>query len=116
MTSEADLMRSIMRECSVGTVRLFRNNVGRFPAGLFNDRAEKVGRWVTYGLGIGSSDLVGINMRTDGIGRFIAIEVKQPGKHATQEQQDFINMVRAMGGQAGVAHSVEEAVEILKQP
>ena len=106
--NEADLMRLILRVCSNGTVRLFRNNVGKLP--------DAQGRWVTYGLGVGSSDLIGVSMRANGIGRFVAIEVKVPGKKATTAQQDFIDMVIAMGGQAGVAHSVEEAVEILRQP
>lgn len=100
-------MRSIMRECSHGTVRLFRNNVGKLP--------DVQGRWVNYGLGVGSSDLIGINMQPDGVGRFVAIEVKVPGKNATKEQQSFLDMVRSLGGQAGVAHNVEEAVAILKQ-
>ena len=106
--TEADLMRSIMRACSHGTVRLIRNNVGKLP--------DRLGRYVTYGLGIGSSDLIGINMQAYGMGRFVAIEVKLPGQKPTQAQQDFIDMVLSLGGQAGVAHSVEEAVEILRQP
>ena len=101
--TEADIMRSIMLACRSSTVRLFRNNVGKLP--------DRLGRWVTYGLGVGSADLIGING-----GRFVAIEVKLPGQKATQEQQDFINMVRSMGGQAGVAHNVEEAIEILAKP
>ena len=106
--NEADIMRSIMLACSNGTVRLFRNNVGKLP--------DKQGRWVTYGLGVGSSDLIGVSMQANGIGRMVAIEVKVPGKDATTAQQDFIDTIIAMGGQAGVAHSVEEAAEILRQP
>jgi hypothetical protein len=106
--TDADLMRQIMRECSHGTVRLIRNNVGR----LRNERDQ----YVTYGLGVGSSDLVGINLQANGIGRFVAIEVKLPGQKPTEAQQHFIDMVLSLGGQAGVAHSVEEAVEILRRP
>lgn len=108
VTTESDLMRSIMLECSRGTVRLLRNNVGR----LRNERDQ----YVTYGLGIGSSDLIGVNMQANGMGRFVAIEVKLPGQKPTDAQQKFIDMVRAMGGQAGVAHSVQEAKDILGQP
>jgi hypothetical protein len=103
--TEADIMRAIMRQCSVGTCRLMRNNVGKLP--------DAQGRWVTYGLGVGSADLIGISMQADGIGRFVCIEVKVPGKRATKEQQSFIDMVRKMGGLAGVAHSVNEAHAIL---
>ena len=105
--TEADIVRSIMLALSKGTVRLWRNNVGKLP--------DAQGRWVTYGLGVGSSDLIGVSMQANGIGRMVAIEVKAPGKKATTAQKDFIDCVIAMGGQAGVAHSVEEAVEILRQ-
>jgi hypothetical protein len=98
--SEADLMRKIMLECTSANTRLFRNNVGK----LQNNRDQ----WVSYGLGVGSSDLICIR---DGL--FIAIEVKLPGQKPTKEQQNFIDTIRAMGGRAGVAHSVEEAKGIL---
>ena len=101
--TEADLMRAILRECSRGTVRLMRNNVGKLP--------DRLGRWVTYGLGIGSSDLIGINR-----GRFVAIEVKLPGQKPTVAQQDFIDMIHKLGGQAGAAYSVADAIAILQQP
>lgn len=39
---------------------------------------------------------------------FCAIECKLPGKHATKEQAAFIAAVKAAGGIAGVAHSVDE--------
>jgi hypothetical protein len=103
--SEADLMRLIMRECSKGNVRLMRNNSGKLP--------DRLGRYVTYGLGIGSSDLVGIKRRDDGVGQMVALEVKLPGKRATPGQLDFLLMIQSMGGLGGVAHSVEEAKGIL---
>lgn len=98
--TEADLMRSIMLACTSANTRIFRNNTGR----LQNNRDQ----WVTYGLGIGSSDLIAIR---EGI--FCAIEVKLPGKKASKEQMWFIKTIRNMGGRAGVAHSVDEAVQIL---
>ena len=48
------------------------------------------------------------------IARLAAIEVKRPGKHATPEQQSFLDLVKRDGGIGGVAHSVEEAVELLR--
>lgn len=63
-----------------------------------------------YGLGVGSSDLIGIR-KSDG--RMVAIEVKVPGKHANPEQQQFLNIIKNNGGLAGVAHSVEEARKII---
>jgi homoaconitase/3-isopropylmalate dehydratase large subunit len=106
--TEADIMRQIFRALSKGTIRLFRNNSGK----LRNEN----GQLISFGMGVGSSDIIGINMQSNGVGRLCAIEVKVPGGKPTQAQQDFIDMIIAMGGQAGVAHSVEEAVEILRQP
>ena len=45
-------------------------------------------------------------------GRFIAIEVKRPGGKTTPMQDWWIEQLRAQGVAAGVATSVDEAVEI----
>lgn len=58
----------------------------------------------------GVSDIIGCIPKT---GRFLAIEVKQPGGKATAEQQQFIEMINAAGGLAFVAHSVDEVVALL---
>jgi hypothetical protein len=80
------------------------------------------GRLVRFGLHKGSSDLIGITPVTitpDMIGKrmgiFTAIEVKTPKGKPTDEQINFIQRVRDLGGFAGVARSVEEALEITKQ-
>jgi hypothetical protein len=57
----------------------------------------------------GSADLIGITRQE---GRFLSIEVKLPGREPTRQQRRWRAMVIEMGGVAGVAHSVEEAVEI----
>ena len=90
--------------CSTEAV-LFRNNTGKLK--------DKNGRLVEFGLCVGSPDLIGFR-RSDGL--FVAIEVKIPGKHATPAQKNFIQQVQAAGGLAGVAHSVEEAKEIINSP
>jgi len=51
----------------------------------------------------GVSDIIGcIN------GKFFAIEIKVPGGLITQNQADFLGAVRASGGIAFVAYSVED--------
>lgn len=47
------------------------------------------------------------------VARFLAIEVKQPGKHPTDEQAAFLDAVRAAGGIAVVATSVEDVASAL---
>lgn len=57
----------------------------------------------------GFSDIIGIYG-----GRFLAIEVKQPGKCPTEAQQAFLDAVTAAGGVAFCAHSLDEVIEALQ--
>ena len=45
-------------------------------------------------------------------GRYIAIELKMPGKVPTRLQGLFLNDVYDSGGRAGVAYSIEDALTI----
>ena len=47
------------------------------------------------------------------VARILCIEVKRPGKKATPEQQSFLDLVRAHGGLAFVATSVDDVVREL---
>lgn len=78
---------------------LWRNNCG--TAEHWSGR--EVQR-VRYGLAPGSADLVGILA-----GRFVALEIKTPTGRATAEQEQWLDLVRRMGGFACVVRSVEEA-------
>lgn len=101
MTSESRIQSEIQLAASRVGARLWRNQVGKY------ELAD--GRWLSSGLCVGSSDLIGLTHD----GRFLAIEVKRPGKTATPEQRAFVSLVRAMGGVAGVCHSVEEFLALL---
>lgn len=46
-------------------------------------------------------------------GRAFYIEVKLPGQSPRQNQRDFLAAMGASGALAGVAHSAEEAMEIV---
>lgn len=78
----------------------WRNNTGAFR---WTDRhgGERLQRFGK----VGSSDIIGMQK---GTGRFIAIEVKQPGKDPTDDQREFITEVRASGGLAFVATKLED--------
>jgi hypothetical protein len=93
-------------------VRLFRNNTGKLQ--------DATGRWVEFGLCVGSSDLIGWTTREitpDMVGKkvavFTAIEVKTASGATRPEQSNFIDRVREAGGIAGVARSPEDAREII---
>lgn len=107
-------------------VRLFRNNVGTGWQGKVAHKGEQVvithPRPLHAGLCVGSSDLIGwttIEITPDMVGKtvpvFTAVEVKAEGGRTSAEQQNFIRVVRAAGGFAGIAHNVAEALEILDQ-
>jgi hypothetical protein len=97
--TEADIMRLCMIEATRLGARMFRNNVGT---------ANTDKGFIRFGLCIGSSDLIGIYK-----GKFVAIEVKRPCKKPTPEQENFINMVRRMGGIAGICTCVEDVRNLL---
>lgn len=78
-------------------------------------------RMLTAGLCPGSSDLICLQRLRitpehvgQVIGRFVAIEVKAPGKGAEPAQRTFLDNVNQAGGVAGVARSVDEAWGLLK--
>lgn len=109
--TESDLLKRI-QSLATGDVRLFRNNVG----GL----RDAQGRYVRYGLCVGSSDLIGLRslvitpkMIGQRMAIFVALEAKSEFGRATDEQRRFIDMVGLMGGAAGIVRSEEDAMRIL---
>lgn len=84
-------------------VVLFRNSIGH------DGRAH-----VDYGIqNPGGSDLIGWVTR-GGVAIFLAIEVKTATGIVSQEQKDFIALVRKNQGLAGVARSVADAEDIAR--
>ena len=97
-------------------LRLFRNQVGSLPD-------PRTGRLVTFGLARGSADLIGwrtVVVTPEMVGQrlavFTSIEVKTPTGRLRPEQQAWLGVVRGTGGVAGVARSVEDALQILESP
>lgn len=82
--------------------RLFRNQRGRYQT--------PEGQWVAYGVGPdGASDLIGWTRD----GRFAAVEIKRPGEKLRPDQKQFIDLVIAAGGRAGVAYGPEDVEGVL---
>lgn len=94
--TEADLMREIQKEASYLGHRLFRNSVGK--------ALTKDGRFISFGLCVGSSDLIGFTRN----GLFLAVETKIGYAKPTEEQQTFIEVVNRNGGLAGVCYSLDD--------
>ena len=80
---------------------VFRINVGGFYS--------KDGRYIPSSLPKGFSDLIFVNK-----GKIAFIEVKVKSNRPTAEQINFIKQMRKIGCNAGVAYSVDEAFDIIK--
>lgn len=118
--TETDLMNLIRCELSKRGCFVQRTNVGTFyniPSRAFKlAQMVRLDQWLReharpVKIGIpGQSDLCG---HRPGDGRSFYIEVKRPGGKPRENQERFLRQMRDSGALAGVAHSVEEAVEIV---
>ncbi len=105
-TDDGLVPKLIERALELGA-RLYRNNVGTLR--------DRFGHYVTYGLCVGSSDLIGYTKRViqpQDVGRtvavFTAIEAKSASGRASDRQVAFVERVRADGGIAQIVRSVQE--------
>lgn len=106
--TETTLVRELLLHGSASGARLYRNNVGRLRT--------QDGRWVQYGLCVGSSDVVGwtpVVVTPEMVGRtlavFTAFECKVGRNTTTTEQGAFLNVVRTSGGIAAVVRRLADA-------
>lgn len=129
MKDENTVQQNVQIQAMHDSCNLMRNNSGALP--------DKTGRPVRYGLGniskdhnerIKSSDLIGITkivitqeMVGKTLGVFTAVEVKEekwnPNKKLDARetaQNAFMIWVRAWGGFAGFANSVESFKQIIR--
>ncbi len=133
MTAETDIQRRIQLALSTEHSRLWRNTVGEAWLGrdftIVNGKLARGNAYrIRYGLGPGSSDLVGpvsVLITPDMVGRrvavFAGIETKRPADRSagkrrgrtSEAQGQFIEVLQSLGGIGGVATSVEEAIEIV---
>ena len=80
-------------------------------------RNHTVGQFYTKYGGIvhvgqhGESDIMGHRISD---GKALYIEVKLPGEHPRPDQEKFLKAMKNTGAIAGVAHSVEEALQIVE--
>ncbi len=99
--------QEVQNEIRVGLTKaghmVFRTNVGKVRM--------MDGRWFDTGLPKGHPDLYGF--RSDG--QIFYIEVKNEKGRVRPEQRKFIEVVKQRGAKAGVARSLEEALEIVNE-
>lgn len=122
---EADIMRRLMKLATNLGSRVFRNNTAQAWVG--DVRRNKDGsitirnpRPLHAGLCVGSSDLIGFtpiivtqDMVGDRLAVFTAVEVKTATGRPTAEQRQFLSVVQAAGGYAGIARNDDDLTMIL---
>lgn len=116
MQKETLIRKKIQITLSNLGITTWRNNTGKLR--------NKEGNFVSYGLCVGSSDLIGITpvrITKDMVGKvlgvFIAIELKKEkkdgGKGLTVEQENFIRHINEQGGISGIARNEEDAIYLI---
>jgi len=110
--TESRLVARLRVELSMLGARIFRNNVGM--------AIDRKGHTIRFGLCAGSSDLIGwvpVTITREMVGRevavFTALECKSRTGRASTRQKNFLAAVRAAGGIAVLARSVEDVTEII---
>lgn len=108
-------MREIQCALSAAGHRLVRVNAGRGwvgPTKRNNDGSVLIRNAQPFvGVPEGVSDLIGCTSD----GAFVAIEVKTQTGRPSDAQTAYIEMVRRLGGRAGVARSISEALQIASE-
>lgn len=112
--NESSLSHHIQLGASEQGTTLFRNQTGRYQL--------KDGRWLSSGLCIGSSDLIGwtsVEVTQEMVGKkiavFTAVEVKSPDVRAVPEraQKIFLDAVERDGGIAMCVNNLETCMQTL---
>lgn len=113
---ETKIQTAIMIALSEAGCTVFRNETAGVWVGkvIHRDAGGTVtlgnARPMRAGLMVGSSDIIGVGPD----GRFLAIEVKTKTGRASTEQKTFIDIINKSGGIAGIARSVEEALDLIR--
>jgi len=115
MNPETKIQNLILMKLSEAGCLVFRNETGAGWVGkMLHREAGQVtlanASMVKFGLMVGSADIIGISPT----GKFLAVEIKTSKGRATKEQLRFIEAVNKAGGIAGIARSVEEALNLIR--
>lgn len=106
--SESKLLSRLLVRASELGARVFRNQVGSYQL--------PDGRWLSSGLCVGSSDLIGflpVTVTPEMVGTtvavFVALETKVGRRDTTLQQAAFIAKVKQSGGIAVVVRDIADA-------
>lgn len=115
MNKETVIQTKIMLALSESGCIVWRNAAsGAYAGRVIHKSARQVtlenATYMKFGLTVGASDIIGIAPD----GRFLAVEVKTDTGRPTKEQLNFIAAVNRAGGIAGIARSVEDAINLIR--
>lgn len=102
---EADILRDCLTWLKLHGVFCWRQNQGAIT-GVHNGKK----RFLRFCSMSGVSDILGILPPS---GRLLAVECKRPGRHATAEQDAFLDIVRQCGGVAVCVRGIDELEQAL---
>jgi hypothetical protein len=123
--TESAIKTAIRLAHSVDDVRLFNNPVGECWQGAAYRQPDgsvviRKPYRVTYGLAVGSGDLIGfrsVTVTPEMVGQrvavFTSLEVKDKRGRKSYEQAAWLHMCRNFGAIAGVVRSEEETAALL---
>jgi hypothetical protein len=101
---ESELLAHSMAMLAVmPDVHVMRNNVGVAKFGK---------RWVRYGLGKDSADIIAI---VGPRGKFTSIELKREKGQLEEDQERWVQRVRQLGGIAGRAENLEQVAALIEE-
>lgn len=103
---EKDIQKAIIQALNLHPMVAF---VGRFNSGVAVNSDGNVARYTRFNTVKGFPD---IHEMLQG-GCAFYIEVKRKGGKVSDEQSEFLTMVKRNGGRAGVAYSVDDALSII---
>jgi len=103
--SEADIVHACVDYLRYRGYLVWRASTGaaRYP------NADGTHRLMRFGP-VGQPDIFAVIPHA---GRLLAVECKQPGRHATPAQADFLGRINRAGGLGIVVHSLNELIEAL---
>lgn len=127
--TETALTNAVLAEHGARSdLRIWRNETSGAWVGKYAGRDSQGrvilegGRLIQAGLAKGSADLIGIQSRFitqadvgKTIGQFVSAEVKQPRGRLRKEQQVWQQVIRSMGGKAGIVRSPDDMLGMLEQ-
>lgn len=108
MKPETKIMHAVHHAVNAsGLAIVWRNDVGKAEV----VREGLVVQHLTYGLGVGSADLIGCLVPS---GKFLGLEIKTATGRLSEDQRLWLAVMAKRGALVGVVRSVDEALALIR--